>query len=78
MKVKPIITEPYPKDGEVVSVHFDITIIISKQNELYVIDSSEHDYRDYIDSNTLLIKFLKLEAHETNSFNISSSTSTKL
>ena len=60
MIVKPIV-ESNKKDGDVVSVHFDITLIITKQNEMFAIDNSEQDYKEYVDDNTLIVKQLKLE-----------------
>lgn len=59
MKVQPIIT-PQEGDGDVVDVYFDLTVIITKQNELYVVDNSTEDYKDFIDSNTLIVKQVKL------------------
>ena len=59
MKVQPIVI-PEEGDGEVVDVYFDLTILITKQNELYVVDNSKEDYKDYIDCNTLIVKQIKL------------------
>ena len=59
MLVKPVIEDS--KGGDVVSIHFDLTLIITKQNQLFAVDNSEEDYKGYVDDNTLVIKQLKIE-----------------
>ena len=59
MKVQPIVT-PQQEGKDVVNVHFDLTILITKQNEAYLVDNSTEDYKDFIDCNTLIVKQVKL------------------
>ena len=54
---KTILTE----DGDLDSVFFDATLIVSKDNEIVVVDNLQNDYHDFIDNNTLTIKKIKIE-----------------
>ena len=54
---KTILTE----DGDLDSVFFDATLIISNDNEIVVVDNLQNDYHDFIDANTLTIKKIKIE-----------------
>tara|TARA_R110001599_G_scaffold15757_6_gene65404 strand:- start:4174 stop:4359 length:186 start_codon:yes stop_codon:yes gene_type:complete len=47
-------------DGDLKDLYFDLTLIISNNNELLVIDNSVQDWKDYVDCNTLLVKHHKL------------------
>ena len=59
MLVKPIVDSA--KGGDVVSVHFDLTLVITKQNQLFAVDNSVDDYTDFVDCNTLIVKQIKIE-----------------
>tara|TARA_R110000772_G_scaffold57747_1_gene130626 strand:- start:3291 stop:3479 length:189 start_codon:yes stop_codon:yes gene_type:complete len=54
---KTILTE----DGDLDSVFFDATLIVSNDNEIVVVDNLQNDYHDFIDANTLTIKKIKIE-----------------
>lgn len=57
-KLKPVIVTTL---GGIVSVHFDLTIMIDKSKEAYVIDNSQVDWKDFIDGDTLVVKQVKIE-----------------
>ena len=44
------------EEGEVLDVYFDITLVVSKSNEIVVVDNNQSDWRDIVDCNTLTIK----------------------
>ena len=48
------------ENGHLVDVHFDITLIVDKDNNIMIVDNSVEDWKDYVDCNTLLTKDLKL------------------
>ncbi len=48
-------------NGEVLSVGFDLTIIIDKDNEYQIVDNSVDDWHDFVDCDTLVIKRLDIE-----------------
>jgi len=54
---KTVLTE----DGDLDSVFFDATLIVSNDNEIVVVDNLQNDYHDFIDANTLTIKKIKIE-----------------
>jgi hypothetical protein len=58
MKLTPVVKKA--ENGDLDDVYFDVVLIISKDNELQVIDASENDYTDFCDGNTLLIKAIQL------------------
>ena len=47
------------ESGDLDSIHLDLTLILSKDNELVVVDNSQSDYKDYVDSDTLFITPVK-------------------
>jgi ethanolamine utilization protein EutA (predicted chaperonin) len=59
MKVNPqiVITET----GDLDNVHLDLTLLLDKDNNLIVIDNTEVDWKDYIDTKTQFVKHIKPE-----------------
>ena len=45
---------------DLIDVCFDLTLIVSKDNVVTVVDNTQQDYHDLIDSNTLTIKKVKI------------------
>lgn len=54
MKLTPTVLKT--KDNDLDSVFFEVTLMVSKNNELIVIDNVAQDYRDFVDSDILAIK----------------------
>jgi len=46
--------------SELIEVCFDLTLIVSNDNVVTVVDNAQQDYHDLIDSNTLTIKKVKI------------------
>ncbi len=61
MSKKFIVKEVLTEDGDLDSIFFDATLIVSNDNEIVVVDNLQHDYHDFIDGNTLTIKKVKIE-----------------
>ena len=59
MKLVPVTVES--KCGDIVSVHFDITLVVSKDNQIIVVDNTQQDAKEIVDCNTLLMQEFKLE-----------------
>jgi len=59
MKVNPqiVITET----GDLDNVHLDLTLLLDKDNNLIVIDNTEVDWKDYVDTKTQFVKHIKPE-----------------
>ena len=59
MKVNPqiVITET----GDLDNVHLDLTLLSDKDNNLIVIDNTEVDWKDYVDTKTQFVKHIKPE-----------------
>tara|TARA_R110000868_G_scaffold214608_1_gene464684 strand:- start:778 stop:999 length:222 start_codon:yes stop_codon:yes gene_type:complete len=59
MKVNPqiVITET----GDLDNVHLDLTLLLDKDNNLIVIDNTEDDWKDYVDTKTQFVKHIKPE-----------------
>jgi len=61
IKLKPKVV--LSKDNEDVdTVLFSLTLVIDKDNKLVVVDDSQHDWKDAVDCNTLVIKHVKIHA----------------
>ena len=54
MKLAPI--EIISKDKDLQEITFHVALIVSKDNILQVIDTSKHDWKEYVDCDTLTIK----------------------
>jgi hypothetical protein len=54
MKLTPI--EITSKDKDLQEITFQVALIVSKDNILQVIDTSKHDWKDYVDCDTLTVK----------------------
>ena len=61
MSTKFIVKEVLTEDGDLDSIFFDATLIVSNDNEIVVVDNLQNDYHDFIDGNTLTIKKIKIE-----------------
>lgn len=48
------------KDGQVVEVYFDLTIIIDKSNKVITVDNSQNDWKDFVDCDTLVTHRVKI------------------
>ncbi len=59
MKVNPqiVITET----GDLDNVHLDLTLLLDKDNNLIVIDNTDVDWKDYVDTKTQFVKHIKPE-----------------
>jgi len=59
MKVNPqiVITET----GDLDNVHLDLTLLLDNDNNLIVIDNTEVDWKDYVDTKTQFVKHIKPE-----------------
>ena len=59
MKVNPqiVITET----GDLDNVHLDLILLLDKDNNLIVIDNTEVDWKDYVDTKTQFVKHIKPE-----------------
>ena len=58
MEIEPFVLET--EEGDVEDVYFDLTLIVDRQNNLQVVDNRKKDWTDFVDSNTLLAKQVKL------------------
>ena len=58
MKLTPI--TKISNGGDIKDVLFNITIIIDKDNEAFIVDNSKIDYKDFIDCNTLAVKKVEI------------------
>jgi len=47
------------ENGEV-DVYFDLTLVVNKNNELFVVDNSQHDWKDCVDCSTLTVEHIKI------------------
>ena len=58
-------TEVKPKvvsfQNDCTEIYFDVTLIVDKNNNMTIIDNSQNDYHDYIDSNTLTFQQVKIQ-----------------
>ena len=46
-------------EGNVDKIELDLTLIVSKDNRLTIVDNSELDYKKYIESDTVFVKHIK-------------------
>lgn len=46
--------------NEVKDVYFDLTLVVTKDNELIVVDNVANDYHDVIDCDTLAVQQVKI------------------
>ena len=46
-------------EGIVDKIELHLTLIVSKDNKLTVVDNSELDWEDYVDSDTVFVKHIK-------------------
>ena len=62
-KLVPTVKESKTECGitDVEDVYFLITLIIDKDNNLTVISDEKDDWKDFVDTNTLIVKHLKLK-----------------
>ncbi len=59
MKINP---QPvFTETGDLDNVHLDLTLLLDKDNNLTVIDNSETDWKDYVDSDTRFVKHIRPE-----------------
>ena len=58
MKINPIIIEAHE---ELEDIFFDVTLIVDKDNNLVVVDNSKSDWHDFVDTNTLTTKKVKID-----------------
>lgn len=59
MELKKIVEKS--SKGHVIDTYFSVSLIVNKNNELTVIDNSQTDWKDYVDSNTQLVETVKLK-----------------
>ena len=59
IKVNPVVETT--STGVISSVHFDLTLIVDKENNLVVVDNSQDDCTPFLDCNTLVVKNIKIE-----------------
>ena len=59
MKVNP---QPvFTETGDLDNVHLNLTLLLDKNNNLTVIDNSETDWKDSVDSDTRFVKHIRPE-----------------
>ena len=56
--LKPIIDTN--KEGELIEVYFNITIVIDKDNYARIVDDRTEDWKDIVDCNTLSVTHHKI------------------
>jgi len=58
IKVEPItvLTEE-----NIENIYFDLSIIVDKENNAILVDNKQHDWKDFVDCNTLVVKDIKID-----------------
>ena len=46
-------------EGDIDSIHLDLTLILNKDNRLTIVDNSELDWKDYVDSDAVFVTHIK-------------------
>jgi hypothetical protein len=46
-------------EGNIDGIHLDLTLIVNKDNRLTIIDNTELDWKDYVDSDAVFVTHIK-------------------
>ena len=61
IKPEPLLPLTVEEEGDVSEIYFNIALIINKKNEVQVIDTIQHDYKDFVDCDTFLVEEVRID-----------------
>ena len=59
--MKKLVQKEIASEGEVKEIYFDVTLIVTKENKVMIVDNTQEDVKDYIDCGTLTSQKVKIQ-----------------
>jgi len=59
--MKKLVQKEIASEGEVKEIYFDVTLIVTKENKVMIVDNTQENVNDYIDCGTLTSQKVKIQ-----------------